>query len=260
MSNIAEYGRYELDAADAEYEDLQRSGSGSFMKLSEGNNPVRFLPPMKGRRSPFVTVHQHFIRLPGRDSPIVFNCPRIMARQDCPACKKAEKLSRSPNPADQQAAKSFWPSRRVFAAVIDRKDEAAGPKILGFGKQIHESLAELRRDEDSAGDFTNPEGDGYDVVIQRTGMGKTDTRYKVRPARRSSPLGNMEWLGSMPDLQTMARVPSWDEIRQLVQGEPDAEATSALPPSRTAQRDVVDGYAEESAAPRGGFEDDDLPF
>jgi hypothetical protein len=216
-SAIVDYGSYDISAADTEYEDLSRGG-GNYMKLEVGRNIVRFLPPPVGRNSPFVTTFQHFLDLPGVPDPVIFNCPRLMARQPCPACAKGDKLKASGNRKDGEAARNFWASRRVFACVIDRNDEDAGPKILGFGKMIHEALVAIRRDEDTGGDFTHPE-DGFDLVIERTGSGRTDTRYAVRPARKSSPLGNFEWIATQPNLKHLAKVPTLDEIRAMVSNE-----------------------------------------
>jgi len=248
MSNIVNYGTYEIDAADQEHEDLSRSG-GQFMRLEVGRNVVRFLPPPAGRSTPFVTTFQHFLNLPGVPDAIVFNCPRLMIRRPCPACAKGDKLKASGNPRDQEAARDFWASRRVFACVIDRQDEDAGVKILGFGKMIHEALVAIRRDEDAGGDFTHPV-DGFDIVIERTGSGKNDTRYTVRAARSSSPLGNDEWIDQQPNLRHLAKVPTLDEIRAMVQGGDDGAGGGA-----TAQDDV------ESVHDVGSFDDDDdIPF
>jgi len=239
--NIVPYGSYELDAADEEHEDLSRGG-GTYMKLEVGRNVVRFLPPPMGRATPFVTVFQHFLNLPGLPDPVIFNCPRLMAKRPCPACAKGEKLKSTGNPKDADAARDFWASRRVFSCVIDRAEEDSGPKILGFGKMIHEALVAIRRDEDAGGDFTNPEN-GFDIIIERSGTGKTDTRYTVRPARKSSPLGNLEWVQMQPDLRHLAKVPSMDEIKAMVSGGGNE------PPAATAQDDL-----------EGVVDDDDIPF
>jgi hypothetical protein len=246
MSNaIVNYGSYDIEAADTEHEDLSRGG-GNYMKLEVGRNVVRFLPPPPGRNTPFVTTFQHFLNLPGIAEPVIFNCPRLMARRGCPACAKGEKLKATGNPKDADAARDFWSSRRVFASVVDRNDEDAGPKILGFGKMIHEALVAIRRDEDAGGDFTHPE-EGFDVIIERTGSGKTDTRYTVRPARKSSPLGNFEWIETQPDLRHLAKVPTIEEIKAMVN--PDDGSSAAGP---TAQDDV--NVVADAVS------DDDIPF
>lgn len=244
-SALVNYGSYDLDAANEEHDDLSRAGGGQFMKLEVGRNVVRLLPPPVGRRSPFVTTYQHFLDIPGRDGPVVFNCPRMMERRPCPACAKGDRLRATGNQKDAEAARDFWASRRVFANVIDRSDEDAGPKVLGFGKTVHEALVAIRRDEDAGGDFTHPI-DGFDIIIERVGTGKMDTRYKVFPARRSSSIGDKaeEWIAVQPDLRALARVPTLDEIKAQVRGDSGEVSTGV-----TAQSDV------ERLA--GGIDDDD---
>lgn len=243
---LVNYGGYSLDTANEEHEDLSRAGGGQFMKLEVGRNVVRFLPPPVGRKSPFVTTYQHFMDLPGREGPVVFNCPRMMERRPCPACAKGDRLRATGNPKDAEAARDFWASRRVFAAVIDRNDEDSGPKVLGFGKTVHEALVAIRRDDDAGGDFTHPV-DGFDIIIERTGTGKNDTRYKVFPARKSSHLGDRaeEWIAQQPDLRQLARVPSLEEIKAQVLGSQEDDSTST---GRNAQADVEQ------------MSDDDIPF
>jgi hypothetical protein len=73
MSNLQKYGGYSEEAAKAEQEELEKGG-GDFMKLEVGKNVIRILPPPIGHTTPFIVVHQHFIKLPGMDSPASFNC------------------------------------------------------------------------------------------------------------------------------------------------------------------------------------------
>ena len=218
MGNIVQYGSYEMDAAEEEEEDLRKSGgAGSFLKIQEGKTTIRILPPPAGRRSPFVTVYQHFINRPGQPAA-VFNCPQSMAKTYCRVCAKANELKSTGNRADRDQAFRLFAKRRVFAVVIDRGNEEAGPQIYGFGKTVQEQLVAIRRDQDAGGDFTHPE-DGFDLVIERKGTGKTDTSYKVLPSRRSSALGNMDWIAIQPDLRQLAEVPTLDEIKAKLNGE-----------------------------------------
>lgn len=242
MSNIVQYGdfgTYELEEVTKE-EAWAKGGSSKYMKLGLGRNVVRFLPPPMGKKSPFVYVFQHFINLPGYPGPIIFNCPRLMQNSPCPACIKSDKFARSSNPADNEAAKSLWATRRIFANVIDRRDEVAGPKILGFGKGIYETLLNLRKDPASGGDFTHPLH-GFDIIITREGTGKNDTSYIVTVSRQTTELGNPEWIAQQADLSSLAKVHSFDEIRQMF-----------APPKEEEPIPQIEGQAT--------FTDDDIPF
>jgi hypothetical protein len=221
-TDLQKWGDYDLDAAAEEKEALAKEGSAGFMKLEVGKNIARIFPPAPGRKTPFLVVYQHYVDLPdgGRYS---FPCPRMMAKRQCPVCSEAATLARSKNSADNQRARDLAPKRRVFAVVLNRKDESAGPQILGFGKTIHEALVALRQDEDMGGNYTHPIK-GIDVVIERTGNGKFDTKYTVNLARKPRPIVNdaalMDQLREqMPDLTRLALVPDNDEIEAKLNGE-----------------------------------------
>lgn len=215
MSNIQNWGSYDIEAAQDEEEELAKGG-GEFLKLEVGRNVVRFLPPKMGARSPFLQVHQHFVDLPGMPKPASFNCPRMMAKKPCPVCQEIEKLRGTGNPADYDLAGQLFPRLRIFANVISRKNPEAGPQILAFGKQIHKALIELRKDEDAGGDFTDPTANGFDVVIARVGTGKNDTEYSVLAARGASALGDLEWIDMQHDLGRYGIVFETDVILRML--------------------------------------------
>jgi hypothetical protein len=222
MSNLVKHGAYEPEAAQQEEEELAKSGGTDFLKLVVGANVVRFLPPPIGRNSPFVMVHQHFVQLPGMSNPASFACPRLMASRPCPVCQKIDQLRGTGNPADYDLAGEFLARLRVFANVIDRRNEEMGPRVLAFGKTIHQQLVKLRKDEDAGGDYTNPDT-GFDINIERAGTGKNDTEYFVRPSRKTSKLASDpavagEWIEMQADLQKYAFVPSWDDIVKKIGG------------------------------------------
>ena len=252
-SNLVQYGSYEVEAADSEQEALDQSSASDFMKLEVGNNIVRILPPPVGVKSPFVMVHQHFIQLPGMDHPASFACPRMMAKKPCPVCQKVTQLRATGNPADYDMAGEFLARLRVFVNVIDRKNEAYGPRTLGFGKTIHEPLIELRRNEDAGGDYTHPIK-GFDINIKRKGTGKNDTEYSVHASRKSGPLSDdpdqmQDWLTSQPDNSKYARILEWDAIMKMIGGGGTGRSAqtaptrgagrpAAKPKARTAEADA----------------------
>jgi hypothetical protein len=229
MGNIEKnWGGWDLEEAAKEQETLDKAGSGEFLKLKMGRNKVRFLPPLvnaqgqvllpvPGVRSPFVVINQHFIKVPGSSGSAVFNCARKMGGGVCRACQMAERLRGSGNRADYQAAGEMLPKVRVIANVIDRSDEDAGPQLIGFGKTVHEPLIALREDVDSGGDFTDPTEEGYDIIIEKEGEGM-NTEYTVRPDRKSSALGRMEWIEEQHELMRFLNVPSQDEVEAQLSG------------------------------------------
>lgn len=215
MTNLVNYGSYSEEAAKAESEELAKSG-GDFFKFEVGKNVMRFLPPPAGPNSPFAVVWQHFVQLPGMTNAASFNCPLKMAGKPCPVCSKVSALRSSGNPADYDLAGTYLPRTRVYASGIARADEAAGPRVVAFGKSIHEELVKIRED----GDFTHPL-EGFDITVDRVGTGKMDTQYSVRAARQNSKLAaDVEtmnaWIEAQPDVRQFARVPTIDEIRKIL--------------------------------------------
>ena len=270
MANLVQYGAYTEEMVKKETADWMSKAS---LKYEVGDNIVRVLAPPPGK-SPFRVVWTHFVRIPGQEKPLVFACPLKEKNATCPICQHADKLKFSGNPADFDLAKEFFAKRRVYANVIDRRNEAAGPVIMGFGKEIHDQIRALRSNPDYGGDFTNPET-GFDINIVRTGTGKNDTSYKVWP-KKPSPLGNMDWIGMQHDLEAQAVVKTADQIREeLAAHRPGARpqnmnAARSLPaaqqmaPEQSQARQprpqtVVDMPSATQPPPAGG-QGDDYPF
>lgn len=271
LENLSVFGDFTRDAA---VEDASKAGGNInyLSKLPVGTTVLRMLPPAAGRDRPWVVVHQHFVRVPGVDKPIVFNCPEKMANQKCPACEQMRALEKTGNPADFEAAKKYAPQFRVFANVIDRKNPNGGPLLWGFGAMIFKRLTYFRDNEDACGeDFTHPIH-GYDIIITRTGTGQTDTRYQTDLARKASALADtepqmIEWANAMADLEKSAYVPSWKEISERVEkarsgvggstGQHHAIAASASAPASTPHAAAVAGGVSDAV---GEVTDDDIPF
>lgn len=221
------YARYEEEALHEEEE--QTAGSGGFMKLRDGNNSVRILPPKLewNTGSPFIITYQHTIEIPGVKDPIRFNCPRQMDSRPCPACNKMNALRATGRPADNELAGKFYPKLRILTNAIHRDEEGKGPQVLGFGKTVYQQLVSIRKNPKKGGDFTNPEDDGFDIEIEKSGTG-FQTKYIVSASRSASPLGNMEWIDMQEDLRRFKRTPTDEELKKLLGGI-GAEDTSVRP-------------------------------
>ena len=216
MSNLVKYGSFDLDELEKKEKELSGAAGGNFIRPQVGKTVVRFLPPKAGVKSPFQIVYEHFIQPGPGQKKIRFSCPKRMEGKRCPACEKADSLRRTQNPADRERAYSLYPSKRIYANVIDRANPDEGPKVMPFGVTIFDALKSIRAED---GDFTNPEADGFDIVILREGTKKHDTRYEVRPDRKDSPLGNMEWIEQQWDLSKYARVDTLEEILAKMSGQ-----------------------------------------
>ncbi|KKN67990.1 hypothetical protein LCGC14_0455460 [marine sediment metagenome] len=244
MSNLQKYGEYTVESAEEEQKQIDESSSVDYLKLSVGRNVVRFLPPPVGKTSPFKIVQQHFLKLPGMPSPVKFACPRYLKPSGhCIVCAKANELYRSGNSADKERGYELFPKRRVYANVIDRSNQEKGPIILEMGKTIHEPLVKIRKNEDIGGNYTHPD-EGFDIVIDRVGTSKNDTKYTVIPARKSSPLGNLEWVEQQHDLDRYSKQHTDAEIREMIGAPASEESSSAPEPEGATSDDFIDVESE----------------
>ena len=72
MSAMEMFGSFSTADADRAHNKLS---SGDFLKMQDGSNVIRIIPPFKGQSLPWVEVHQHFVKFPEQQNPVVFNCP-----------------------------------------------------------------------------------------------------------------------------------------------------------------------------------------
>jgi len=258
-AGLVDWGDWTEEAAAKDAAQLGE-GSAQWMKLAEGRNIVRIIPPPKGVQSPFLIYDQHFITRPD-GSKVSFACPNRTAKKPCPVCEHANKLYQTGNKTDQQAAKQFWPKKRILVNVIDRANPEAGPKVLGVPKSVHEDIIKIRNNPDAGGNRGHPL-EGFDLCIERKGTGQFDTEYTVIPSRKNSHLGPTtevmnDWIGTQHDLQPFAKLLEPAEIRAKLNGQeedapPRAPGNRQLTGSKAASGSALDDFAQA--------DDDDLNF
>ena len=252
MGNLVKYGEWDMeDAAKAKEDAARGSGGGEFFKFEDGRNILRFLPPRPGERAN-IRIFQHFVK--GTDNKkTTLVCPRLTNNNNgsCPICEHCDNLRKTGNAADRERAYEMSAKMRAFANAVDRKNPDKGPQVVGFGKTVLEALAALRIDTDAGGDFVNPDT-GFDIIIEKTGQ-KMETKYAVRPARTSSPLGNLEWADRQANLEQFAVMKSRAEILEIL-GLDDVVDVVATPPRAAPQR--VIGKPAPVAVARRTAQDD----
>lgn len=220
---MAKFGKFTKEAASAQRDQAQSMNATMYMKLTVGRNIVRFFPPAVGEETPFLIVSRHFLHLPGVDQPVVFACPRVHAGKACPACQKMNQLRASGNEKDHNLSRAFAPQFAAFANVINRKNPDDGPKVLSVSKTTYDTIMAFR-DEEMGGDFTDLE-EGFDVIIDRTGTGKEDTKYKAFLARKNSAIGTDKqiaaWSEALHDLKQFVAIRPYDKLVSQLKGELD---------------------------------------
>lgn len=262
-SNLARYGTYTPEAAAHDADRAAAIAAGPIMSLEVGENVLRFLPPLIGWPSPFRVTAMHYIdAVPPLEKTIVFACPRVELKQPCPACARAEVMTRSGMPNDREKAYRLQPSMRIFANVLDRKHPDLGPRVLAFGKTVQQQLNEIRKSPRRGGDFTDPTASGFDTIISREGSGKTDTRYTVAADRNSSPLAATEdemiaIIEAQHDLESFINVVPPEELLaawgDTNHGRPGGAAGPAVRPAMVRPAAAaLPAAAPVAAAPRVG--------
>jgi hypothetical protein len=105
-----------------------------------------------------------------------------MLKQPDPICEECARLNKEPNP-DNDLINNLSPSTRYLYFVIDVKNENTmleGIQYVemapGLDKDIRTKAADPRTQEWI--DISHPVS-GRNIVINRTGKGKTDTKYNV---------------------------------------------------------------------------------
>ncbi len=243
---IVQYGEWSPEQIDKESKELA-TGGGDYWKTPTGNSIIRFLPPKIGWPSPFVIRHQHFVTMPGIDKPVVFVCPKMHEQKQCLVCDKAKQMEASGNRRDLDAAKKLGPRKGVLSNIIaDPKNTEAAVMIWSFGVTVYNFLKQIREDDANGGNFMSPTAKGFNLVINRVGTTKDDTKYTVMPERNNSALVNMDWIEQQTDLRRLVRLPTTEQQKRLLNGEDprdvwgDGDADEAPRRSRRQDADQPD--------------------
>lgn len=199
---------------------------------AEGSNVVRLLPPVGDMEFFYQQVGRHWVA-----EKQAMYCPKVTSEGvlECPICDLIEQLDRAKDPASKEFARTLWPQTQFWMNLIDRADEAAGPKIYSAGPMVFNGITALIYDPDY-GDFYHPH-DGLDITIikKKTGKKNTDVDYKVNPKRSSSPIHTddevvEDWLSNAANLQWVELSDDPEEDKTIS----DGRAVYVLPYDRLA--------------------------
>ena len=103
----------------------------TFLKDKErtATKRIRILPTKDGS-TPFVEVHGHKIQVEGEWK--TFTCLKHEKNEDCPFCEAREALLATGKESDKELAKKYSAKKMYVVKVIDRDNEADGPKFWRF--------------------------------------------------------------------------------------------------------------------------------
>jgi hypothetical protein len=187
-------------------EKKQRAEEPLFLRLEEGDNVLRFLP--LGDLF-YKEVYRH--RVKGK----FYVCPKTFdVNNECPICEVVHTLREEGNVSEANELSAFG---RFYSVVVKKVPNGEQIGIISYGNSIWSMLASLAVDSEW-GDFTDQKN-GYAINIKRIGTG-LETQYQVLP-RPKKPIPDakwQEWLSKMPDLDTIFKALSYEELRKVLEG------------------------------------------
>lgn len=227
-TELTKHGEVSIDWAQqrleqAKKEQAEKKARAGFLgKLPEGKTMLRLGPPWKpGIPSPVKEAWIHKMKDPADLSgPPKANipCPLKNHSKPCVICRKCKELKSTGSKADKDLAFAWSAQQRYFAQVVNLEKLDEGWKVWEFGDGIFTDLLKIMSSEETGGDVTHPIT-GRNIIVDRTGTGMKDTRYKVLPSMKASRFPKPELLGTMMDLDVMSSVWEADRLEAALRGE-----------------------------------------
>ena len=174
---------------------------------------IRILP-IEGT-TPFQEVHVHTAKVDGKNRK--FTCLAHLNDEPCPFCEAREQLLATGEKSDEELAKSYKPRLMYIVKVIDRDNEADGPKFWRFPINYKKDgimdkiMATIRMVGE---DITNPET-GRDLVLNIVRV--KNPRGGTYPAVNSVQAMDKKALSTDAELAAkwVANETTWKEVYSL---------------------------------------------
>ena len=228
-----------------DFDKIIKDGIKSF-KPNDGDNRIRILPPTWKDPEHFgFDIYVHYGVGADRGQ---YLCLHKMKGEADPINEERERFKKDMNPDnkdDQKDLKDLEAKRRVGVYLIDRDHEKEGVQFWAMPWTVDRDIVKVSQDKSSGEvlSIDHPE-EGYDINFEKKGA-KDRTEYLgISVARRSSSLGNDDWLefaveNPIPDAMQYF---SYDEISKAFGGSGSSKEKSRdddrnEPPSRGRDRD-----------------------
>jgi len=263
----------DVDHAGKEYDEWE-AGRTRTVKPPAGKSVWFILPARIGASQgamPFLTgQYVHFVKDPRNPSNIigVGLCPSKTRNAPCAVCPFLSQLKKTGNAADIELAGDMAAAETIICNAVRLDVDDPKVEILHVPATVYKFCGTTLRDKNDGYDFTNPMK-GKTVIIEKTGSGKTGTRYTARLSQKELPLPNMDWLAQMNDLDKTFEELDHEAIGRSLAGGgapprepgqpvpssrqvPAAEEQKALPeqPSRAGAIDMVEDPITGEMVPR----------
>lgn len=190
----------------------------------EGDNLIRIMPPTWDDAKHYgFDLYLHYGI--GTDNA-AYPCLEKMKGEMCPICEARKAAA---DAGDTELADKLKPNRRVLVWMVDRNDEKSGPVIWSMPWTIDRDLCKLSTDA-RTGEFLaidDPEN-GFDVEFERKGKAQRTEYIGLRIARRSSELGDDDWLDLVVNhpIPELINYYDYDHIKRAFSGGSRAQRES----------------------------------
>lgn len=223
-----------------EQSNFEQGGGNNWMKLVDGKNVIRILPPWSEEGIFFKRVGFH--RPPGRIAEKV-TCPNFtLGGESCPICKKGRQVFQKHG---KDVSKHYLVQKRAYLNVLDMKKADGVVYILECGPSILNPILNFMSETDSD-DLVDP-NKGFNILINRKNDGGF-TKYEPMVMPKVYDLAAHGYdvdavLGQLNDLNQLIKNPEPDDFYDIL----DAINTKAL----GADDSVPEGPQDD--------DDDDIP-
>ena len=212
--------------------ELSKRGQGKGLIFFPKEGTTRFRVVPVGEENDFaLEVTQFYLgpKIQGVFSPSTFGDP-------CPIMELRDELKASKKAADKALGTKLIPKKKylipaiIFTDPDVRNVAEGGVKLIQVTADIYGEMIDSFLDKEY-GDFMDIR-EGYDFKLTRTGSGKNDTTYSIRPTKHCpTPKGYT----AQVNLEEMVRgvIPSYEEVveklAEFQSGEPEAEKEEKSP-------------------------------
>ncbi len=177
----------------------------------EGRSEIRFLPPWSVEGDIGYESRWHWNIGPEHKA---LPCPHAIEKE-CPLCDYVRELRTKKD----SRAQDMYARKRIYYNVIIRGQEEKGVQIFASGIRMYENILSYLYD-DEWGDITDVVV-GRDMILERTGQGKEDTQYTLKPKAQPSPIHTDQlivdkWLEDIHNLSEVITYPEVEDVQKLV--------------------------------------------
>ena len=200
-----------------EASNFEQNGGGdiNWMKLVDGKNIIRILPPWSEEGRFFQRVGFH--RSPNSYSDKALCVNFTFGRNNCHICKKGRSIIEQHG---KDVAKPYWPGKRAYLNVLDMKAGDGIVRVLEVGPQILNPILNYIAELD-CDDLIDPDK-GFNILLTRKKEGSF-TKYEVMVIPKPSNLTQLGYnvdaiLEGLVDLSKLTKEPEDDKVLEILDG------------------------------------------